>query len=147
MPEPGWGVDAHGRAYRLDGLVVCDFCLGPGPTWEFPAAPMPIVGHATIGASDDEWAACDECAALVTASRLGELVERCVQRQRELYPTDRPAQALAVGAPRLPGEPPAVPGRPHRPAAAVLERLSVQPRTVQAVLSSRGGRRFRRTVR
>jgi hypothetical protein len=90
MPEPGWGVDAHGRAYRLDGLVVCDFCLGPGPTWEFPAAPMPIVGHATIGASDDEWAACDECAALVTASRLGELVERCVQRQRELYPTGTP---------------------------------------------------------
>jgi hypothetical protein len=54
---------------------VCDFCLAPRPTWEYPAARMPILGHPVITDSDDEWLACDACHALIEARNIAELVE------------------------------------------------------------------------
>jgi hypothetical protein len=70
-----------GATYLEPTQPICDFCLGPDPTWEFPAARMPIKGHPLIDQSDDEWGACDECKALIEAHKLGPLVERCVEGQ------------------------------------------------------------------
>lgn len=61
---------------------VCDFCLVPWEdAWTYPAVEMPIVGHALINASNDDWAVCDECHRLLQGSRIGELVERIVTMQ------------------------------------------------------------------
>jgi hypothetical protein len=88
-PEYERYVDKDGkrRVRRRKGDEVCDFCLKPHPTWSYPAAPMEIVGHHAMSGSDDEWAACDECHALIEAHNLGGLVERVVAMQ----PVHRPA--------------------------------------------------------
>lgn len=75
--------DGSARMLRTDGVEVCDFCLTPNPTWEYPAAPMEIVGHPLINRSDDEWGACDDCHRLIEAHKIGALVERLVKVQGE----------------------------------------------------------------
>lgn len=62
---------------------VCDFCLLPQPEWEFPAAPLQLVGHPLVDWSDDEWAACTACKELVEAGKIGELVERSIKGHTE----------------------------------------------------------------
>lgn len=62
---------------------MCDFCLAPDPTWEYPAARMPLQGHPIIDVSEGAWAACDECHALVERADLGALVERSIQGQEQ----------------------------------------------------------------
>lgn len=105
MIDAGWGRGPDGQVFRKDGQEVCDFCLAPGPTWEFPAAPMPVHGHFVIGASVDEWAACDTCKELIVASKLGALIEHCVSTQRELWPTGTPG-TLPSGARGVVAHPP-----------------------------------------
>lgn len=79
--EPAFRDDGTLIMRRTDNVEVCDFCLTPGPTWEYPAAPMEIVGHPLIDRSDDEWGACDECHRLIEAHNIGALVERLVKVQ------------------------------------------------------------------
>lgn len=100
--DPGFRI-VGGVARRLDNQPVCDFCLGPDPSWEYPAAPMPIKGAPAWGQTDDEWAACDECSRLIDQSSIGALVERCVHRHRELWPDGMPsADGSEVRHPPLP---------------------------------------------
>jgi hypothetical protein len=47
-------VDEHGDFRVERATPVCDFCLAPNPAWEYPAAPVHIVGHPEITDSDDE---------------------------------------------------------------------------------------------
>ena len=68
-------------------VPICDFCLGPNPTWEYPAVDMPIKGHPFIDRTDDEWAACEECHRLLQQHSLGALVERCCRAQIVLAQT------------------------------------------------------------
>lgn len=75
-------VDEHGRPVASTSQPVCDFCLALNPTWEYPAAPMPIQGHHTIDRSEDEFAACDECHRMIEQKSVGALVERMVTEQR-----------------------------------------------------------------
>jgi hypothetical protein len=79
-------VDEHGDFRVERATPVCDFCLAPNPAWEYPAAPVHIVGHPEITDSDDEWAACEVCHALIAGSRVGQLVERMVHQQRRNAP-------------------------------------------------------------
>lgn len=67
-----------GRTVVDTANPVCDFCLSPDVTWEFPATSMPLVGHPLIGESEGEWAACNGCKELIEAHRLGPLVERAI---------------------------------------------------------------------
>lgn len=97
MSDAGWGRGADGRAFRMDGQVVCDFCLTPDPTWRFPAAPMSLHGHAFVGLSDDDFAACDECKEMIVASKIGPLVERCVALHRARYPEGTPGSLPGMG--------------------------------------------------
>lgn len=77
-------LERGGRTYLGPKEEVCDFCLGPEPVWEYPAAEMEIVGGSLIDRSDDEWAACEGCHALLEAHKIGPLVERIVAKHREM---------------------------------------------------------------
>lgn len=81
-------IDRDGKvaARSLLGHEVCDFCLTPHPTWEYPAALMEVVGHAVITHSNDEWGACDRCHAFIEAKNLQGLMRYAVRQQRKLYP-------------------------------------------------------------
>lgn len=87
MPERRWDpaaferIEKDGKTYLTAREEVCDFCLASDPTWEYPATDMPVKGHPLIDESTGEWAACDECHALIEAKKLGALVERCAQAQ------------------------------------------------------------------
>lgn len=73
---------ARARVRRTDNVEVCDFCLIEGPTWDYPAGEMEIVGHPLINRSDDEWGACDECHDLIEAGNVNGLVYRMVYIHR-----------------------------------------------------------------
>lgn len=81
---------------------VCDFCLAPGPTWEYPATAMDVVGHPTIAASADEWAACEECHRLIEAQKVGELISRVVVFQRRFVPPGSIVDGGVVVYPPMP---------------------------------------------
>lgn len=93
-------VERGGRTYLSPKEEVCDFCLGSDPVWEYPAAPMEIVGGSLIDRSDDEFAACEACHELLEAHRIGPLVERIVAAHRELVRRGQVAQGWV--APPLP---------------------------------------------
>lgn len=86
------GVDYLGRPYKRyveDGIEhvqgeepVCEFCCRTTPQWEYPAAPMEIVGHPSITHSNDDWAACPVCHALIEAHDIDGLVQHAVKSQR-----------------------------------------------------------------
>jgi hypothetical protein len=78
--------DGKQRVRLADGREVCDFCLAPDPPWSYPQAPMPIVGHAVITHSDDDWGACDGCHELIQRGTIGKLVRRAVEEQRRHVP-------------------------------------------------------------
>lgn len=64
------------------GQLVCDFCLAPNPSWEYPCGPVAIVGNPNIEASDDEWTACDTCHQLIENFRnVGQIARDMVRRQ------------------------------------------------------------------
>jgi hypothetical protein len=71
------------RTYIEPTEPVCDFCLVTRPTWEYPAERMPLLGHPLVDESEGEWAACDECHALIDAHKLQELIDRCIKAQIE----------------------------------------------------------------
>lgn len=62
---------------------MCDFCLSPDVTWEFPATRMPLQGHPLIDVSEGAWAACDDCRRLVESTQIGALVERSIKGQEQ----------------------------------------------------------------
>jgi hypothetical protein len=71
-------------AVRPDQVMAnyrCDFCNTDqdGIHWSVPARnfPMPFGGGTEIDASDGDWAACNECAALITAENWAGLINRC----------------------------------------------------------------------
>jgi hypothetical protein len=76
-PRPDGSLDLE----IAPGQWVCDFCCNPGPTWQYPCGPVLLAGNPNATASDDEWAACDECRALIDARNVGSLVERIVAEQ------------------------------------------------------------------
>jgi hypothetical protein len=90
------------------GQLVCDFCLHPDPAWEYPCGPVVIVGSPNIEASDDEWAACDECRRLIEGEGNVEQIARDMVG-RQPPPTDphfgeRPfEEAVAILAVNLAG--------------------------------------------
>lgn len=67
----------------------CDFCSGQDIRWRYPARPhiMSNVGVVTdkglefvvTGGSADDWAACDECHALIARADRDALLERSVE--------------------------------------------------------------------
>lgn len=64
------------------GPPVCDFCLAPGPAWQHPAGLMALVDSpAGADLSDDEWAACESCHALIQAGDVDGLIERALDEQ------------------------------------------------------------------
>jgi hypothetical protein len=87
----------HGHPAYKPTTPMCDFCLHPDVRWEYPATRMPVVGHALITHSEDEWGACDECKNLIEAHKLGPLVERCVKGQQEAdFPAEYTTPPLAI---------------------------------------------------
>lgn len=69
-----------------DSILVCDFCMKPHPTWDFPAAPFhawtEVLPEVTNDmASINEWAACDDCRLLVEADEYEALAERSYLHQ------------------------------------------------------------------
>jgi hypothetical protein len=60
--------------------VICDFCLSPNVRWSYPAAPMPVAS-AIIDATDDDWAVCAGCSALIDAGDIIGLADRVVREQ------------------------------------------------------------------
>lgn len=81
-------VDEDGKSRLVASSEVCDFCMSPEPCWEYPAGYMPIVGHPQIDASDDAWAACEECHLLLKAHNLGGLVERQLAAAQDVAARD-----------------------------------------------------------
>lgn len=65
------------------GQVVCDFCGAPSVAWSYPCGEMPIVGHHVITRTDDDWAACDNCHALIEAGNIDRMARAMVERQRK----------------------------------------------------------------
>lgn len=65
------------------GDEVCDFCLAPNPTWEYPAGQVEIdLPHPdNINRSRDEWAACDACHDLIERGPLIRLAVRICHEQ------------------------------------------------------------------
>jgi hypothetical protein len=50
--------------------MICDFCSSPAPKWRCPAISFPVFEISS--ASEGDWAACDDCAALIrTGDRMG----------------------------------------------------------------------------
>lgn len=92
----------HRLLSRVDEGYVCDFCLAPAPAWEYPCGPVPIAGVGPIGASEDEWGACDECHRLIEQASVGALVERIVTEQRRNIPPGTEHGGQVVAYPPLP---------------------------------------------
>lgn len=71
-----------------DRILICDFCLEPHPTWDFPCGPMRraygTVETAVMSVGD--WAACDTCKELVVSDNYEELVERIANGRTGLDP-------------------------------------------------------------
>lgn len=69
------------------GQHVCDFCLSPNPTWEYPCGyvelMVPIPGEG-IDSSNDPWAACERCHELIEAGYYDTLVSHCADTQGKL---------------------------------------------------------------
>jgi hypothetical protein len=87
--------DGKPHVTRREGDHRCDFCLALidyATVWTYPCAPMPIVGPAgrVIQATDDDWAVCPDCHALIQGSKIGALVERAVTQQ----PINEPPNTL-----------------------------------------------------
>lgn len=80
-------MDAEGkmRARWREGEV-CDFCMTPNPTWEYPAGEVEITVNPVITNSDDSWGACDECHKLIEAGDMEALAVRSDSVQRALHP-------------------------------------------------------------
>lgn len=72
------------------GQEVCDFCLTPEPTWEYPCGPMsfPSMHPDDVNASDDEWAACDTCHELIEGGYMMRLAQHMVRTQAGIAKTD-----------------------------------------------------------
>jgi hypothetical protein len=73
----------HGETFVEAPEPMCDFCLSPDVTWEYPATRMPLVGHPIIDVSEGAWAACDGCYRLVEDKQIGALVERSIKGQEQ----------------------------------------------------------------
>lgn len=101
FPTGRYSPGGHPLVSRVDEGYVCDFCLAPAPAWEYPCAPVPIAGY-LIGASDDEWGACDECHRLIEQESIGALVERMVTEQPRNVPPGTVRGGQAVVYPPLP---------------------------------------------
>lgn len=58
----------------------CDFCSAPNPRWCFPTRTFQHEAHILdkiiVAFMHDEWAACDDCAALIHAGSVYALAER-----------------------------------------------------------------------
>ena len=102
MSDPDYELYQDGaktRARLRSGEEVCDFCMTPNPTWDYPAGEMQITVHHVITNSDDNWGACDECHRLIEANYIDMLVDRCIEVQMQLHPpgdtyTYPPIQAM-----------------------------------------------------
>lgn len=55
--------------------MICDFCSSPEPAWRYPAASFVVKGLGPH-ASDGDWAACDQCSALIEDADLRRLILR-----------------------------------------------------------------------
>jgi hypothetical protein len=98
-----WDPSTFTRTERPDGstelnatVPVCDFCLSPDVVWEFPCAPLQLVGHPLFQWSDDEWAACDGCKELVEAGRIGPLMERMLKGQQATENARYPMKPIPI---------------------------------------------------
>lgn len=70
---------------------ICDFCLAPDPTWEFPANPT-LIPDGRFDASPDDWAACDECRELIEAGDFDALVAWVMDKQPVNVPEGTPME-------------------------------------------------------
>lgn len=69
----------------------CDFCHADGPRWRIPANDFVVIpGHEYIG----DWAACDECVALVKADNWTLVVERAAEAMSAVNGRKHSAQEL-----------------------------------------------------
>ena len=72
----------------------CDFCTLAGATWAYPAGPVRLRAAGCGFASDDDWAACDACHALIERGDRPALARRCAEQL---------VRAGAIPAAALPG--------------------------------------------
>lgn len=78
---------------------ICDFCSGKEVYARYPAKTFNAVkageGQRTLYVnSEDDWAACQPCAALIDAGSWDGLLQRSVQTFREKYGSMVPEKAL-----------------------------------------------------
>lgn len=62
--------------------IICDFCGAAAPGWRYPAHNFEMAPG--IGSHGD-WAACDECAALIEAGDRDGLLRRCAESSGMLH--------------------------------------------------------------
>jgi putative endonuclease len=73
----------------------CDFCSADDPRWYVPARPFLVDG--VSASSSDDWAACDECEALIRANRWTALRQRVLQLLAEQHPGTSADDAERLG--------------------------------------------------
>lgn len=83
-PPPPGGAPHHAIRTAQPGQEICDFCSHPEVKWAYPARPhvglvTETPGHRIIGQSPDDWAACDECHALIERTDREGLLKRSVE--------------------------------------------------------------------
>jgi hypothetical protein len=63
---------------RFEPGLICDFCNDPKITRDFHCKSFPFVVGIFNWGSNGDWAACDECAALIDADKWDALADRAV---------------------------------------------------------------------
>jgi hypothetical protein len=83
--------DAEGKQRVGRHTPICDFCSGDPEEfpirWSYPVGPMPVNLGGVITRSDDDWAACAECHALIEQlpKSRSQLIARIVTVQMDTY--------------------------------------------------------------
>lgn len=70
-----------------DTILVCDFCLVPHPTWDFPCGEVGASVGDTVMISYSDWASCNTCKELIDADQYPALVERILHNRINVDPT------------------------------------------------------------
>ena len=73
----------------------CDFCSADNPRWYVPARPFDVDGGPAR--SSDDWAACDDCVALIRVDRWTALRQRVVRQLADHDPGISPDDAELLG--------------------------------------------------
>jgi len=66
--------------------MICDFCSGPDPIWEYPAQSFSLTINNMAHASDGNWAVCQKCHVLILEKKWDGIVERAMDNFYARHP-------------------------------------------------------------